>query len=216
MKYIVLIFFAVVPSFLFGCAQQSHISWEILSWGIDIWKKSSAIITEPSWWKLLSFMSIMWLNDLIIISWETLVYSWLFYINIPIDLDTRLYEKFSPKFPNNEQLSFSEKTYTKYFYISLENRSLQDKSFSVKDICLSHVDQNGSPAISKNIITKKIKNKTVFISHIIFPTGWWWKGAYLYVSHLCFIDNVDAYDITLDNYTFAQADQIINSFHFID
>lgn len=164
-------------------------------------------------WNLYSPIFISWTMWLIIVSWYSLNYNSLFYINIPKDLNSRSYEKISSEFSWNEQLSFWEETYSRFFYISLTDTHLQGISLTEREYCLSSTDYNWTEFSSKETIVQHINNRNIFITRLTITTEWN-KHPYTYLTHFCFVKDNSVYNLVLDNYNFSQADQILNSFKF--
>ncbi len=209
MKYFILIFsFAFL--WLVWCVQKEKPIINLST--VSINNNTKPIL---SWWKLTWLLSIIWIKNTIIISWYKVIYKDLFYINIPKDLTQRSYENPTSHIPKYENLAFSEKTYTQSFYISLGYVSLENSSLTNKEVCLLRTDYNWSQTSSKETITKNINNKDIFITRLSFFTEWN-KNPYIHITHFCFIDDSIVYDLVLDNYNFSEANQIINSFTFLD
>ena len=215
MKYFLSLFF-VVACFLAWCHHEGELCWRwylsnIKTWISNLWV---GVYSQTTWWTLTKYFTLTWRHTMIEFSWHILIYSGMFSINLPSNLDTRSYESFAPEHNTSENLVFSEHTHTYYFSIVSSDRSLTKPSMSDKQVCLVHTEYTGVKNITRDTTTKKLAGKNIFITKVTIPNPWS-HDPYLYSTHICFLDSTILYYIVMDTYHFSDVQQSIDSFNFI-
>lgn len=215
MKYFLLLFLFLSSCLTWCHQQQSQPYWTGNM--TNTWINHDSIFNYPhtTWWKLSEYFTITWLYTTITFSWHTLTYNGIFSFQIPHNLGTRSYENFVPNNLINENLVFWEETHSNYVSVFLGDNNFSNISMTDKKSCLLQTAYNETTNISRNTVTKQLDNKDIFITKVTVTTPWNIHPS-TYITHLCFIDNTLLYDIVMDNYNFSDAQEIIDSFYFID
>jgi len=216
MKYSLLIF-SLFFLWLTWCKQQEKILQEPIVSG-DLFSSISIETGKEQslYGNSISPTIIDWIYFPIIISWNTLSYSWIFRISLPQHLELREYlgtNDFLSK-TYKERILFTSKDNQKTLSIDTRKRIRPGTTMTAKELCKKEYVEW---ITSRSEKTKTIQWKNIYIVHAIFSTEGLDVQAWTSIqTHFCFVDSGFIYTFSAIDYSHEYIDTIIDSFTFLD
>ena len=208
--------------FFIWCKQkiiEQNDAWLITS-GVDtnlIEIQQSPLIST---WNVFSWAIISWSNYFVIITWNRLVYSGLFSIAIPKNLQIRTNEY---QWAEIIRLDFGKDALPDswsewYFKLYVEDVPSRKKENNDKDKCV--LGEYDEWVISNKTTTKSIGDKTIFMTKLTYYVM---AAPELDIKEkkreqwdLCFLNNGIIYRISVWSYDKIHIQQTLDSFQFIN
>ena len=219
MRQLFVIIFALSSLFFVWCKQniieQNTPSTSGLDVNLTEIRPSIQILT----WNILSWAMISWSNYFVSITWGHLIYSGLFSIMIPKNLQIRTnkYQWAEIIRLDLEKDSLPDSRTKWYFKFYVENIPSRKKENNDKDKCI--LGEYDEWVIFNKTITKTIDDKTVFITKLTYYVA---AAPELDIIEkkweqwdLCFLNNDIIYRVSVWSYDKIFIQKILDSFQFI-
>ena len=215
MKYFTILLTIFSTLFFTWCIQnnkqteQPIISWELSnSVPTQTWKEQSL------WGNFILPIFIDWIYFPIIISWNVFIYSWIFTINMPQEIDAREYMSTNDVLTKTyrEWMWFTSNDKKKSFSLNIRKIVWPDTTYSGEDLCkVEYYDW----FLSRSEEIKNIQGKIIYIYYAdLMVSAPDIKPFKVIDTQFCLINSGMIYEFSASNYTHAYMEDIINSLQF--
>jgi len=210
MKYFILTIF-LLSFWLMWCNQKKiQIQKQITSWylssSVEIWTDKNL------WGTIWSWIYLNWLYFPIIITGNTILFSWIYSIKLPKEMEQ--WEYITQINANRESIWFTDGNKNKSFNIKFWKIFESEKGISDKELCkVEYYDWY----LSKSENIRHIQDKTIYIYYAtLMVSAPDIKSFKVIDTQFCFIDSGMIYRFSASSYTHNYMNQIIDSFTFLN